>query len=76
MLLAGLLSCFQIPFQVAGYRYAESSFVAPFEYTAMIWAVFYGILIFGDIPDIATIIGAVIVAAAGLVMLRFDRKKI
>lgn len=76
MLLAGLLSCFQIPFQVAGYRYAESSFVAPFEYTAMIWAVFYGILIFGDIPDSATIIGAVIVAAAGLVMLRFDRKKI
>jgi drug/metabolite transporter (DMT)-like permease len=38
--------------------------------------VFYGILIFGDIPDSATIIGAVIVAAAGLVMLRFDRKKI
>jgi len=76
MLLAGLLSCFQIPFQVAGYRYAESSFVAPFEYTAMIWAVIYGVLIFGDIPDNATIIGAIIVAAAGLVMLRFDRKKI
>jgi len=76
MLLAGLLSCFQIPFQVAGYRYAESSFVAPFEYTAMIWAVFYGVLVFGDIPDSATIIGAIIVAAAGLVMLRFDRKKI
>lgn len=76
MLLAGLLSCFQIPFQVAGYRYAESSFVAPFEYTAMIWAVFYGIIIFGDIPDSATIIGAIIVATAGLVMLRFDRKKI
>ena len=76
MLLAALLSCFQIPLQVAGYRYAESSFVAPFEYTAMIWAVFYGIFIFGDIPDNATIIGASIVAAAGLVMLRFDRKKI
>lgn len=74
MLLAALLSCFQIPLQVAGYRYAESSFVAPFEYTAMIWAVFYGIFIFGDIPDQATIIGASIVAAAGLVMLRFDRK--
>ena len=76
MLLAALLSCFQIPLQVAGYRYAESSFVAPFEYTAMIWAVLYGIFIFGDIPDNATIIGASIVAAAGLVMLRFDRKKI
>ena len=76
IILAGLLSCLQIPLQVAGYRYAESSFVAPFEYTAMIWAVLYGVLVFGDIPDRATVIGAVIVASAGLVMLRFDRKNL
>jgi drug/metabolite transporter (DMT)-like permease len=74
MALAGLLSCAQIPLQVAGYRLAASSFVAPFEYTAMIWAVIYGVIVFGDIPDQATLIGACVVAAAGLIMLQFDRK--
>ena len=74
MALAGLISCVQIPLQVAGYRLAASSFVAPFEYTAMIWAVIYGVIVFKDIPDEPTLIGAGIVAAAGLLMLRYDRK--
>ena len=33
------------------YRYAEPSFLAPFDYVAMIWAVALGYFIFAEIPE-------------------------
>ncbi|MBV9046558.1 MAG: DMT family transporter, partial [Alphaproteobacteria bacterium] len=32
------------------YRYAEPSMLAPFDYIAMVWAVTFGFLIFGEVP--------------------------
>jgi drug/metabolite transporter (DMT)-like permease len=61
-------------FLTAGYRLAEPSFVAPFEYTAMLWAVLYGWLLFGKLPGSATVAGAALVIAAGLYMLSRDAR--
>lgn len=58
---------------INAYRLAETNFVAPFEYSAMIWAVFYGIVLFGDFPDFYTWIGAGIVVVAGILMILRDR---
>ena len=68
-----LAGCAMLLF-VNAYKLAETNFVAPFEYSAMIWAVFYGIVLFGEFPDIVTIIGAGIVVAAGILMILRDRK--
>ena len=73
MMLAGVLSSLQLPLVVYAYKHAEASFIAPFEYTAMIWAVMWGVIVFGDVPDQMTLIGAAIVIVAGLFMVRFDR---
>jgi drug/metabolite transporter (DMT)-like permease len=48
------------------YRYADASVVAPFDYTAMIWALLIGLFIFGEVPHANVVAGAVIVACAGL----------
>jgi drug/metabolite transporter (DMT)-like permease len=48
------------------YRYADASVVAPFDYTAMIWALLIGLFLFGEVPHGTVICGALIVAAAGL----------
>ena len=48
------------------YRYADTSVIAPFEYTTMIWALLFGWFVFGDLPTVAVLIGAAIVAATGL----------
>ncbi len=48
------------------YRHAPASVVAPFDYTAMIWAFLLGYWIFGEVPTVYVFVGAVIVAAAGL----------
>lgn len=45
---------------------AEASAVAPFSYVGLLFAALWGMLFFGEVPDGATILGAGIIAAAGL----------
>jgi len=70
----GILAAFGMILFVSAYKYAESNFVAPFEYSTMIWAVIYGLLVFGDFPDQYTWIGAAVVATAGILMIWRDRQ--
>jgi drug/metabolite transporter (DMT)-like permease len=52
------------------YALAEPSFVAPFEYTGLIWAVLLGFVMFGVLPGPSTLVGATFIIAAGFFMLR------
>lgn len=58
---------------VAAMRFGEMSFVTPFRYTAMLWAIALGWAVFGDFPDIWTTLGMVIIVGAGLYSLARDR---
>lgn len=53
-------------FSVAVMRIGEVSFVAPFRYTSLVWALMLGLVVFGDWPDAITLLGACIVAATGV----------
>ena len=46
------------------YRYADASVIAAFDYTAMLWAVTLGLLLFGEVPSSKIIVGALIVVAS------------
>ncbi len=70
----GVLAGFAMMLFVNAYRLAETNFVAPFEYSAMVWAVGYGLILFGDFPDPFTWIGSGIVIAAGILMILRDRQ--
>ena len=50
MTLLGTMAAVAMPLFAYAYKVAEPSFVAPFEYTAMFWAVLWGVLVFGDFP--------------------------
>jgi drug/metabolite transporter (DMT)-like permease len=52
------------------FRRAQVAVVAPFEYTALIWAVLLGALVFGDVPPPIFWVGTAIIVAAGLFTLR------
>lgn len=69
----GVVAAFGMMLFVSAYKYAEANFVAPFEYSAMIWAVLNGLLFFGDFPDLYTWVGAGIVITAGLLMVWRDQ---
>lgn len=61
-------------FLTESYRYASASLVAPFDYTAMIWALVLGYTMFGETPTVEIIGGSVIIAAAGLFVIWRERQ--
>ncbi|MCC5856228.1 MAG: DMT family transporter [Idiomarina sp.] len=48
------------------YRMAPPSVLSSFEYTAMIWALFFGYLLWGEWPSIWVLVGAIIVIGSGI----------
>jgi drug/metabolite transporter (DMT)-like permease len=55
---------------VAALRRAPTAVVSPMIYTQIVWAAAAGFLIFGERPDLFVWIGAVIVAASGVALVR------
>jgi drug/metabolite transporter (DMT)-like permease len=56
------------------YRYAPASFLAPFDYTSMLWAFAAGYWIFNEVPTLYVVIGAAIVAGAGIFVILRERQ--
>jgi len=54
--------------------YAEAGAVQPYSYTLLVWAAVMGWLVFGDVPDEWTILGAAVVVASGLYTWHHDRR--
>lgn len=50
------------------FRLAPAAVVAPFDYTALIWATGLGWLLWGDIPALWTIAGAAIIIISGVII--------
>ncbi|MEL6451378.1 MAG: DMT family transporter [Pseudomonadota bacterium] len=61
--LIGAVSYYGI---TAAMRVGEISFVTPFRYTRMIFALILAVTIFGEMPDALTLIGAAIIIGSGL----------
>ncbi len=56
------------------YRLAPASLVAPFDYTAMLFALVIGYALFDEVPGMAVYIGSVLVVAAGLFVIYREHK--
>jgi hypothetical protein len=54
---------------------APASLLAPMSYTQMIWAVLAGVLVFGDAPDLLTLLGMAVVAAGGVLVVLPERAR-
>jgi drug/metabolite transporter (DMT)-like permease len=54
-------------------RQGDISFVAPFRYTALVWALALGYLVFGEVPGVAMIVGASLIVLSGLYALYRER---
>jgi drug/metabolite transporter (DMT)-like permease len=55
-------------------KLAPASVVVPYQYSMIVWAVMFGYFVFGDVPRMATILGAVIIIGAGLYIFLRERK--
>lgn len=61
-------------FLTESYRFAPASVIAPFDYTAMVWAFLLGYVMFGELPTVSVYIGSAIVAAAGIYVIWRERQ--
>ena len=51
---------------IRAFTLAEAGAVAPFAYVGILFATGWGIVLYGEWPDTATVIGALVIVAAGL----------
>jgi drug/metabolite transporter (DMT)-like permease len=68
--VAGALGQYAI---TEAFRLGEASLLAPLEYTALVWGVLLDATLWGVLPDAVTWIGAAIIIASGLYLLRRER---
>jgi len=59
----GLFAAF---LSILAYRAGEAAIVAPMQYSQILWAVFFGWVLFGERPGMMTLIGASVVIASGI----------
>lgn len=60
---------------ILAFRQGEAAAVAPFRYSAAIWAVTFGYLMFGDLPDSYVLVGGAIVMASGIYILHRETRR-
>ena len=65
-LLIGVASTLGQWIVVLAFRYADASVLAPFQYTQLLWVSILGFLVFGELPDVWTVVGAAFIVASGL----------
>ena len=63
--LAGCISVTALFCVNRSLKLAPASVVVPYQYSMIVWAVIFGFVVFGDVPQLATIVGAAIIIGAG-----------
>ncbi|UCH40327.1 MAG: DMT family transporter [Gammaproteobacteria bacterium] len=58
------------------FRLGPAALITPFEYSALIWATVLGFLVWGELPDSFTLIGAAIVVCSGLYIIYRERIRV
>lgn len=65
----GLLSVVGQSLMITAYRSCEAQFIAPMQYSQMLWALLFGMLVFNEAIDRTVILGASIIVLSGLLFI-------
>ena len=74
LIATGVLGGIAHIFLTESYRHATASVIAPFDYSAMLWALLLGYWVFGELPSALVYVGGAIVAGAGLFVIWRERQ--
>ena len=70
----GIFFSLGIYFQIIALSFAKASIVQPFHYSLILWAIILGYIFYNDLPDLLTIIGAIIITLSGIYVLNIRSK--
>jgi drug/metabolite transporter (DMT)-like permease len=51
---------------IRAFSQGEAAMLAPYSYTGLAFAAFWGFLFFSEVPDFWTILGSLVIAGAGI----------
>lgn len=71
---SGLAFGFSLFLLIEAFRYAEASLVSPLKYSGVVMAALLGYAIWGDIPSLPALFGAVLIVASVLITLRREQE--
>lgn len=72
--LNGLLNATAHFLVIESLRLGEASLVSPFRYSGLIWATILGFMIWGDLPDGWTLVGAIMLVMSGIYIIERSPK--
>lgn len=75
LLGSGVIAALAVVLLTHAYKRAPASVVAPFEYTGMLWATFWGFSLFGEVPRPLSFVGMALIALAGWLALQSGRRQ-
>ena len=70
----GIFFSLGLYFQIIALSKARASIIQPFHYTLIFWAIIFGYIFYNDIPDVFTVIGAIIITCSGIFVLNQSSK--
>jgi drug/metabolite transporter (DMT)-like permease len=73
MILMGICGGLGQFLMTQAYAHAEASAIAPWTYSGIVWAIFAGWLVWGDVPTSMMLAGSAVVAISGLYILHRER---
>ena len=68
--MIGFLGGFANLWLSQSFKLSEVSLVSPLKYLALVFGIIFGYLIWDEIPTIKTLLGALLVVASSLILLR------
>jgi drug/metabolite transporter (DMT)-like permease len=72
--IIGIFFSLGVYLQIIALSMARASIIQPFHYTLIFWAIILGYIFYNDIPDLFTIVGAVIITLSGIFVLTQSTK--
>jgi len=75
LIVAGLIGGVGQLFLTEALRNAPIGVIAPFDYTQLVWATIFGLVIWGEVPHPLTLAGAVVVAGSGVYILHRELRR-
>ncbi len=70
LLAIGILGVLGQTAMTHGFKMGEASFVVPLDYLRLVYATLFGLALFGEIPTLISVIGALTIVASSLYILR------
>ena len=71
----GAFSALSHILSIAAFRFSDASTLAPLVYIELIGAALIGYFAFGEVPQASTVFGAMLIVAAGLVLVQQDQRR-